>query len=57
MAETTMLKFVDRLQAYPPKRAAEARAQDFQEGVAHSAVCLIARFIALSTTTFPIGCA
>lgn len=34
MAETTMLKFVDRLQAYPPKRAAEARAQDFQEVVA-----------------------
>ena len=34
MAETTMLKFVDRAQAYPAKRAADARANDFQEVVA-----------------------
>jgi glutamate synthase (NADPH/NADH) small chain len=31
MADTPMLKFVDRGQAYPAKRAADARAQDFRE--------------------------
>ena len=31
MAETPMLKFVDRAQAYPPKRPAELRAHDFAE--------------------------
>ncbi len=31
MAETLMLKFVDRAQVYPPKRAAELRAHDFAE--------------------------
>ena len=34
MAESTMLKFVDRAQAYPPKRAATDRADDFREIVA-----------------------
>lgn len=34
MADSTMLKFVARPQAYPPKRAPDARAQDFQEVVA-----------------------
>jgi glutamate synthase (NADPH/NADH) small chain len=31
MADTKMLKFTDRLQAYPPKRGADERAQDFLE--------------------------
>ena len=31
MADTQMLKFVDRSQAYPPKRAADLRAADFAE--------------------------
>lgn len=31
MAQDPMLKFVDRGQAYPPKRAAALRAEDFQE--------------------------
>ncbi len=31
MAETTMLKFVERVQAYPPKRPADLRATDFAE--------------------------
>ncbi len=31
MAENPMLKFVDRTQAYPAKRAPEARAEDFRE--------------------------
>ena len=31
MADTRMLKFTDRVQAYPPKREAEARTQDFLE--------------------------
>jgi glutamate synthase (NADPH/NADH) small chain len=31
MADTKMLKFTDREQAYPPKRPADARAQDFLE--------------------------
>ena len=31
MAENPMLKFVDKAQAYPPKRAPEARAEDFRE--------------------------
>ena len=31
MADTKMLKFTERAQAYPPKRAAAERAQDFLE--------------------------
>ncbi|KAB7646495.1 NAD(P)-dependent oxidoreductase [Polymorphobacter fuscus] len=31
MADVRMLKFTDRAQAYPPKRAADERAQDFLE--------------------------
>ena len=31
MADTPMLKFTDRAQAYPPKRPATARARDFDE--------------------------
>ena len=31
MATESMLKFVDRAQAYPAKRTAELRAEDFRE--------------------------
>jgi glutamate synthase (NADPH/NADH) small chain len=66
-----MLQFVDRGQAYPPKRSAEDRADDFEEisdkfdgsaaqaqsAPARNAACPIARPIARCIITFRTGCA
>ena len=71
MAETSLLKFVNREQAYPAKRMPEIRAEDFREiadryampdaeirpGAVRNVACPIVRCIARCTTISPTGCA